>query len=98
VDATGTLTGTETATATVEAGAAVETPQATAEVASADATPAATAEAGATADPGTPAQAQGSDGLFGIPTAAVLPLGLTYLLGFIIVFALWRRRFNRNKV
>lgn len=93
--ATGTVTTTETTTATVDAGA-----QATVEpTAATEATPAAAAEAGATPDAGTtPATAQGSNTFLGIPTEAWPVLIVVYILGFIIVYALWRRRFNRDKI
>jgi hypothetical protein len=95
VDAGGTVTATEGTTATVEAG----TPAATAEAGAGatDATPAATAEAGTTPATGEAPAAQGNT-LLGIPTEALLPLGIVYVLGFVSVFLLWRRRFNNNKI
>lgn len=87
--ATGAVTTTETTTATVDA--TVEPTSAS------EATPAATAEAGATPAANATPAAQGDNKFLGIPTGAWPALIVVYILGFIIVFALLSRRFNRNK-
>jgi hypothetical protein len=83
----------------VEAGSAEATTEATTEAGTGttEATPAATSEAGSTPATGDTPAAQGNT-LLGIPTEALIPLAIVYILGFIIVFALWRAVFNRNKI
>ncbi len=81
-----TAEATSTETATAEAGAAEATAEPTVAGAT-EATPTATAEAAAPATAGNP--------ILGIPSAAWLPLIAVYVLGFIVVFVFWRRRFNR---
>lgn len=80
-----TTEATSTETATAEAGAAEATAEPTA--GTTEATPAATAEAPATTTAG--------NAILGIPSEAWLPLSAVYILGFIVVLVLWRRRFNR---